>query len=224
MVRPADLTPPNLTLPYLRDGERYAGVLISRTEAPSHHVILLPAMQDDVDWTEAKYHATTAGGDLPSWREMALLMANLRHRFALNRCYWALEEHEHIEGAYFTHDFTDGVRDYQLDWTRSRMSACAVRRVPFEARPSVEPEVLQRLIAALEREGARLPVPAIGSSVDSAYASGLSSALGLVEAEMARWRIDAGTAAAMAMMTEPERQEWIARRDRMRAMANGGAQ
>lgn len=76
----------------LREGELYAGLLLGKDGAPDIHLVLLPGAAADVTWGQAKAFAVTAGGELPTRREQALLFANLKEEFE-PRWYWSCEQH-----------------------------------------------------------------------------------------------------------------------------------
>lgn len=107
----------------LDDGERYAGEIVNPDGAVSHRVVLLAGSFSGT-WSDAKAWAYTAGGDLPSRREMALLKANVGDALA-NEYHWSSEAHEGGEawGMNFLRGYLTPNR--QSDEYR----ACAVRRV-----------------------------------------------------------------------------------------------
>lgn len=63
----------------LRDGEGYAGIILGKDGNPSHHLVLLPGMSPNrLDFDEATEWAASAGGILPKWQELAIIVANVR--------------------------------------------------------------------------------------------------------------------------------------------------
>jgi hypothetical protein len=111
----------------LAAGESYAGLLLSADGMPSHHLVLLPGSAEGVDWKAAKAWAASAGGELPTRREQALLYANLKAEFK-SAWYWSGEEHEgfgsYAWGLYFSY----GNQNYNLKSYEGQ--ARAVRRFP----------------------------------------------------------------------------------------------
>lgn len=81
-----------IPLPILKEGERWAGILLNADGTPSHHVILLPGEAESVTWAQAKKWAKKAGGELPTRREQSLLFANLKDQFQ-SAWYWSGEPH-----------------------------------------------------------------------------------------------------------------------------------
>ena len=77
----------------LRQGERYAGLVLGPDGLAAHHLILLPGEAEDVAWADAKAWAEKAGGELPTRQEQALLYANLKSEFQ-PRWYWSSQAHE----------------------------------------------------------------------------------------------------------------------------------
>jgi hypothetical protein len=77
----------------LHPGERYAGLVLDSDGLASHHLVLLPSAAEDVSWQDAKTWAASAGGELPTRQEQALLYANLKSEFE-PRWYWSGQEHE----------------------------------------------------------------------------------------------------------------------------------
>ena len=79
-------------IPVLKDGEHYAGIILGKDGATSHHLILLPGEVEDTKWQAALDWAVRAGGELPTRREQSLLFANLKEQFTPN-WYWSSEQH-----------------------------------------------------------------------------------------------------------------------------------
>ena len=76
----------------LHPGERYAGLVLDADGQASHHLVLLPGETEDASWDDAKAWAATAGGELPTRQEQALLYANLKAEFKA-AWYWSSEQH-----------------------------------------------------------------------------------------------------------------------------------
>jgi hypothetical protein len=109
----------------LQPGERYAGLVLTRDGGTSHHLILLPGTAEEVTWNEAQKWAATAGGEMPSRQEQALLYANLKDQFEPD-WYWSSEKHE-LDGSYaWGQIFDSGNQDYDHKSYEGR--ARAVRR------------------------------------------------------------------------------------------------
>jgi hypothetical protein len=110
----------------LKEGERYAGLILGRQGEPDHHLILLPGEAVDVSWPAAREWALAQGGDLPSRRELSLLFANLREQFE-RAWYWSSEQHETRAQLVWGQNFSSGI---QTVYGRPfRGHARAVRRV-----------------------------------------------------------------------------------------------
>ena len=113
----------------LANGEEYAGVILGKEGAPSHHLILLPGDPEGITWAEAKSWAAEVGGELPTRREQALLFANLKEQFE-EAWYWSGEQHaSHSDSAWSQH-FDDG---HQTSSNKSlKLRARAVRRLEIQ--------------------------------------------------------------------------------------------
>ena len=94
---------------WLEPGEEYAGVIIGKDGAPSHHLILLPGDQDDITWNDATKWAAEIGGELPSRREQALLYANLKEQFE-GTWYWSGEQHASLSAFAWSQPFDVGTQ------------------------------------------------------------------------------------------------------------------
>ena len=70
-----------ITLPELKAGEIYAGILLNEDGSPSHHLILLPGDNAGADWQTQMDWAKSTGGELPTRREQSLLYANCKQHF-----------------------------------------------------------------------------------------------------------------------------------------------
>ncbi|AOJ70873.1 hypothetical protein WS83_20270 [Burkholderia sp. MSMB2042] len=115
-----------IELPELNEGEHYAGILIGKDGAPSHHVILLAGDAEDLTWKAAKEWAASIGGDLPSRREQSLLFANLGEQFKRD-WYWSAEQHSSNSGWAWYQLFHYGGQDCYGQFYEFR--ARAVRRL-----------------------------------------------------------------------------------------------
>ncbi|MES2150443.1 MAG: DUF1566 domain-containing protein [Pseudomonadota bacterium] len=113
----------------LRDGELYAGLIIGKTGAPCHHVVLLPGEASDVSWGVAREWAAEVGGELPSRRELSLLFANQKEKFE-RVWYWSSEPQEPRSQLVWGQNFTSGIQTMYGRPYRGR--ARAVRRVPLD--------------------------------------------------------------------------------------------
>ena len=108
----------------LKEGERYAGLLLGKNGAPDQHIILLPGEAQAVNWDDAHKFAADAGGELPTRREQPLLLANLPEEFTPN-WYWSGEQRE--SGSAWGQYFDDGCQFWHD--TRYECRARAVRRI-----------------------------------------------------------------------------------------------
>jgi hypothetical protein len=112
----------------LRDGERYAGIVIEGG-VPKHHLILLPHKPDTaLTWQDAKDWAAEVGGELPTRFESALLYANLRDEFDTSRWHWTATQYS--DACAWYQDFTTGTQHY-YDGKTNEFLARAVRRLPL---------------------------------------------------------------------------------------------
>lgn len=109
----------------MRQGERYAGLMLEPDGSPSHHLILLPHKPaGELSWQAAVEWAATTGGELPTRREQSLLFANLKGEFEAT-WYWSSEKHTDGSYAWFQ-GFGSGSQNY--DPKTSELQARAVRR------------------------------------------------------------------------------------------------
>ena len=113
----------------LGDGELYAGLILGKDGMPDHHLVLLPGEAEEVSWAAARDWAASAGGELPTRRELALLYANLREHFQRVR-YWSCEPQEPRAQLVWGQNFTSGIQTMYGRPFRGR--ARAVRRLPIE--------------------------------------------------------------------------------------------
>ena len=126
--RPSELRQPStvLAIPRLNDGEHYAGIIVGKDGASSHHLILLPGEAEDLNWEKAKEWATEQGGHLPTRREQAMLYANLPEQFK-PEWYWSCVQLAADSGCAWMQGFGDG---YQGSLPKSLVfRARAVRRL-----------------------------------------------------------------------------------------------
>lgn len=113
-------------IPILKEGERYAGIILNDEGDPDYHLILLPEEAESIKWDDAKQWAADRNGELPTRREQSLLFANLKGEFK-EASYWSGQHHEDERYAWYQ-DFRYGYQGY-LD-TAAKLRARAVRRVP----------------------------------------------------------------------------------------------
>ena len=113
----------------LGDGELYAGLILGKDGMPDHHLVLLPGEAEEVSWAAARDWAASAGGELPTRRELALLYANLREHFQ-RVWYWSCEPQEPRAQLVWGQNFTSGIQTMYGRPFRGR--ARAVRRLPIE--------------------------------------------------------------------------------------------
>ena len=116
-----------ITLPELKDGEIYAGILLNEDGTPLHHVILLPGDNEANNWQAKMEWAKEIGGELPNRREQSLLFANCKQHFKL-AWYWAGEEDSSDTARY--QRFTRGHQG--LIYKTNKCRARAVRRLIIE--------------------------------------------------------------------------------------------
>lgn len=110
----------------LQPDENYAGLVLDATTGkPSHHLVLLPGDQDELNWTEAQAWAEELGGQLPTRQEQALLFANLKREFQ-SAWYWSGEKSS--SGSARHQGFSSGSQDGST--LSSRLRVRAVRLIP----------------------------------------------------------------------------------------------
>ena len=73
-----------ITLPDLKSGETYAGIVID-DKGSMHHLNLLDGDADDAPHQEQLDWAKSIGGELPTRQEQALLYANCKAQFKRDR-------------------------------------------------------------------------------------------------------------------------------------------
>ena len=115
----------------LREGERYAGIVVDVVDGKlkAHHLILLAEEESSITWTSAVEWAAKVGGDLPTRREQALLYANLKDQFK-PEWHWSSERHAAISGSAWCQYFNDG-NQYGTH-KNGCLRARAVRRLPIQ--------------------------------------------------------------------------------------------
>ena len=118
-----------ITLPDLKAGESYAGIIID-DNGSMHHVILLAGDADEATHQEQLDWAKSIGGDLPTRQEQSLLFANCKKHFKRD-WYWSSELYEPASGYAWYQDFSNGIQvSYHKDGDGCR--ARAVRRLVIE--------------------------------------------------------------------------------------------
>jgi hypothetical protein len=78
-----------ITLPDLKAGETYAGLVID-DKGSMHHLILLDGDADNAPHQEQLDWAKSSGGELPTRQEQALLYANCKAQFKSD-WYWSAD-------------------------------------------------------------------------------------------------------------------------------------
>lgn len=117
--------PINIALPPLAKGEVYAGIIVVQG-APLHHLILLPGEIESANWKDALSWAKKQNAELPTRKELALLLANAADRFPKG-CHWSAEPYAG-DASYAWYQFFDTGGQYHGRQTGERR-ARAVRRV-----------------------------------------------------------------------------------------------
>ena len=113
----------------LRQGERYAGLILNDQGKPSHHLVLLPGEAEDKTWEQALAWAAEQGGELPTRAEQSLLFANLKGEFQ-GAYYWSAQAHEtNSSWAWFQYFGDGGQGSYRKS---NEFRARAVRRLVIE--------------------------------------------------------------------------------------------
>lgn len=118
-----------ISLPELKDGEIYAGFILTEDGMPDYHLILIPADAENINWNDAMAWAKEQGCDLPTRREQALLFANQRNQFK-SAPYWSSSQHEAGSDCAWSQTFGYGYQ-YCND-TYIKLRARAVRRLPIQ--------------------------------------------------------------------------------------------
>lgn len=110
----------------LGEGELYAGVILGKEGKRDHHLVLLPGEAEEVSWAAARDWAVSAGGELPTRRELSLLYANQKEHFQ-RVWYWSCEPQEPRAQLVWGQNFTSGIQTMYGRPFRGR--ARAVRRL-----------------------------------------------------------------------------------------------
>lgn len=126
---PTKALAPLITMPALAKGEHWAGIMITDGR-PTHHLVLLPGEQRDIDWKKsgawaAKQHAA---GRLPTRPEQALLFANLKDQFR-ERAYWSDTQSADFSDWAWFQNFGDGGQYYYYE--SAELACRAVRSIPI---------------------------------------------------------------------------------------------
>ena len=126
-VRRVELAPSAAAPISLRQGERYAGLILGKDGAPDYHLLLQPDEPElgYLPWRTASAWAASLGHSLPDRREQILLYATLKEEFRPN-WYWSCEPGD-IKSEAWCKDFDTGV-SYQTAREFDGYARC-VRRV-----------------------------------------------------------------------------------------------
>ena len=116
-----------ITLPELKSGETYAGLVIG-DKGSMHHLILLDGDADDATHQEQLDWAKSIGGELPTSQEQALLYANCKAQFKSD-WYWSADLTASGSGSAWFQYF--GYGDQDGDDIYHQLRARAVRRFPI---------------------------------------------------------------------------------------------
>ncbi len=108
----------------LKEGEKYAGILLGKDGEPDRHIILLPGAAESVNFDDAKKFAESIGGELPTRRMQSLLYANLKEKFQPT-WYWSGEQRG--SGSAWSQFFDDGSQSW--GYTSGKCRAVAVRSI-----------------------------------------------------------------------------------------------
>lgn len=108
----------------LKEGEKYAGILLGKNGEPDKHIIKLPGDNDPANWQAQMEWAKSIGGELPTRRMQSLLIANLKEEFQPT-WYWSCEQRE--AGSAWNQFFFTGSQGW--DCTDDKCRAVAVRSV-----------------------------------------------------------------------------------------------
>lgn len=111
----------------LKNGERYAGILLGENDEIDFHIILLPLQISRVSWQEATDFALNAGGSLPTKRELSLIIANLKDALPSIED-WSCEKHIYHNDFAWCQCAETGSQFYEHQKLRKR--ARVIRRLP----------------------------------------------------------------------------------------------
>jgi hypothetical protein len=115
------------SLPSLKKGEHYAGLILAEDGGVSHHLVLLPG-DEKLAWQPAIDWAKKQGGELPTRQEQSLLFANLKGKFETT-WYWSAAQDAGAPGWAWCQLVSNG--DQYCSGKSSKLRARAVRRVPI---------------------------------------------------------------------------------------------
>lgn len=113
-----------ITLPELKAGQTYAGLVID-DKGSMHHLILLDGDADDAPHQEQLDWAKSIGGELPTRQEQALLYANCKAQFKAD-WYWSGEAPASDSGYAWCQNFNNG--NQNNNDINNKLRARAVRR------------------------------------------------------------------------------------------------
>jgi hypothetical protein len=114
-----------ITLPDLKSGETYAGLVID-DKGSMHHLILLDGDADDAPHQEQLDWAKSIGGELPTCQEQTLLYANCKAQFK-RAWYWSADLYASASGYAWCQFFNDGTQ--YSGGISTELRARAVRRL-----------------------------------------------------------------------------------------------
>jgi len=121
--------PPKIGADWPAQNGIYAGIARGQDGAPDYHLVLLPGEAESVNWAAAKEWAASAGGELPTRSEQALLFANLKDHFK-GAWYWSGEEYVSAPEYAWSQTFSFG---YQSSGHKvNELRARAVRRLAIQ--------------------------------------------------------------------------------------------
>lgn len=130
MPETSSMTRNNYLKDSLGEGELYAGLMLGKNGEPDYHLVLLGGEVAEAGWAAAMSWARELGGELPTRRELSLLIANLKEQFA-REWYWSREPQAGHPHLVWGQNFASGI---QTVYGRAfRGHARAVRRVPVTA-------------------------------------------------------------------------------------------
>lgn len=119
-----------LPIPEPRPSEVYAGLILGEDFTPDYHLFLsIKRPVGQRPWLEAGKWALQVGGELPTRRELLLLIINCGKH--LNEgFYWTCEKYPDNHTCVWIVETVLGHTDYAHSATSCQV--CAVRRVPVE--------------------------------------------------------------------------------------------
>ena len=110
----------------LQAGEIYAGIVLGQNGEGDHHLFLLPAKTEPLNWEDAKTWAKSAGGSLPTRSEQAILNGNLKNEFE-TAWHWSNEQNADYDAYAWLQHFSNGLQHFSRKSYKYR--ARAVRRL-----------------------------------------------------------------------------------------------